>query len=242
MAESYTSGYPTNNQSEFAAGKTLSTQPSAMTVNQLKKESNSAVYWFLGGVGVLAFLAVVIMAAGLGIYFYTQRAKNTLYTEKYPQPTVKPASPSPKPEANPGFTTQNLKDYLAGKKKVGKFELVKLFEDQKKGFFSNSEAEASAAYRNQNNQDVIIAMAGFSSKEKARNEFTGIINAEKKSGSQMIGDVRESEKSIAASFQSNKLYVLMFCNFSENTSTPCFQIFSRDRVAVADFYGDFFNK
>ena len=250
MAESYIQFNTEYNQLRMPEAKNSSNQNSRVTAIQPKVKSNSKIYWILGAVATLILLmGGFFVVTAFGIYLYAHRA-NTVNAEKYKNPTDSPNLPNKPKSSNPTpkidsslITNETIKGVFETKNKVGKFELLKVLETRSTGYFLGADAEAGAIYSGRGkNEDVIIDMATYLSKEKAKNEFIEMVKTDKKQGAKMLGDILEEEKTISTVFQSGKLYVLTFCKLKVDSFTPCYRLSSFNRVALIDFHDSFFGK
>ena len=250
MAESYIQFNTEYNQLRTPEAKNSSNQNSRVTAIQPKVKSNRKIYWILGAVATFILLTGgFFVVTAFGIYLYAHRA-NTVNAEKYKNPadspnlpnTPRPSNPAP-PSDSSLITDKTVKGVFETKNKVGKFELLKVLETRSTGYFLGAEAEAGAIYiGRRKNEDVIIDMATYLSKEKAKNEFIEMVKTDKKQGAKMIGDILEEEKTISAAFQSGKLYVLTFCKLKVESFTPCYRLSSFNRIALVEFHDSFFGK
>lgn len=218
--------------------------------SRTKAQSSGEIYWVLGGaVAFILFIGGFFVVAVFGTYLYTSRAK-AVSTEKYPKPSenpnrnvpVKSNTPDSSSKINPSLiTNETMKGIFKVKQKAGKFELVKVIETRSTGYFLTADAEAGALYSDRGKKEnVLIDMAAYASKVKAKDEFTEMVKTDKAAGAKILTDIFEDEKTINAIYQLGKVHVLTFCSFRVDSVTFCYRLVSSDRTALIDFHNGFF--
>jgi hypothetical protein len=244
--EPSTAVYSEINQRGIQEAK-LPPNPYQAAAVQPEVKGSTAIFWVLGGAAALVLTIGGFLILAAGIYFYSVKGRD-LKTQEYPPPAVKsqpPVSSNPaldQPQKDSAvITDETIKDYFQSRKKIGKFNLLQVFDKRSTEFFPNADAAASAFYSSGGKKEhVIINMTTYASKDKARTEFSETFKREKQAGARNIKDYYESENEIGATYQRGVVYVLNFCSFRNESRAYCYRMVSPDKAALVEFHGSFF--
>lgn len=210
--------------------------------------NDKKTFWMLGAMAIFILLMCSVgVIGGTAFYVFSRQTKKETVTNSpnYPkQPVTTPTQNKPATDSEKLLLTdKGVKVVFETKKVVGKYQIVSIFEKRSAEYFPAADGQSGAMYMGkQKNENIIIIAATYSSREKAKSEFTEMIAGEKKGGAKMIVDNLEKDDTINAVYQRGVLSVISFCNFRNENLTVCYRIAATDRNVLVDFHDNFFAK
>ena len=193
------------------------------------KGNKKFLFIVIGIVALILIAAFAIVAAAVGIYFYTAKPKTPPFER--PMPVSTPVAPTRSAKSD---TTQNIIDVLKKWQTIGDFKLQNVTPTFSEATFDGSIGEAKGIFT-LNGKTVIFIVAEYDSKTKAITKVTSIAAEQKKAGSKFDEGLKMTGSSITTQFTTAAMSAAVFCSWAEGKATLCHQISADDASTLRDF-------
>lgn len=206
--------------------------------NAQPAKSRKWIYVIIAVCVVALIGAFAIVAAAIGIYFYTYKSKPS------PPPFERPANMRtanssgsannrPGTRSN-GSPTDNLVNAIRSRSKVGSFDLQNVVPTISTPTFTNTIGEAKGIYVS-GGKTITFTVAEYRNKAQAAVYLTRLMRERSEKGAKILSKARVSQNGINGSFQDDKQTYYGFCNWPAGKASLCHLIAGDDAAAVEEF-------